>query len=41
MMRAALATDEALEGLALDLLGRYEREFGALVAPPVPGRADR
>ena len=36
MMQAALATDETLEGLALGLLGRYEREFGALAAPPVP-----
>ena len=36
MMQAALATDETLEGLALDLLGRYKREFGALAAPPVP-----
>ncbi len=36
MMQAALATDETLEGLALDLLGRYKREFGSLAAPPVP-----
>ena len=36
MMQAALATDETLEGLALGLLGRYERDFGALAAPPVP-----
>ena len=36
MMQSALATDETLEGLALGLLGRYEREFGALAAPPVP-----
>ena len=36
MMQEASATDETLEGLALGLLGRYEREFGALAAPPVP-----
>ena len=36
MIQEASATDETLEGLALGLLGRYEREFGALAAPPVP-----
>jgi hypothetical protein len=36
MMQAAFPTDETLEVLALDLLGRYEREFGAVASPPVP-----